>query len=86
MMKSITVAATLLWLSASQSFAVSDMVKHACQDDYFAYCSQHEVGSESLRNCMRGARKQLSKVCTAALAKSGEASKADIAKYKGEMR
>ena len=61
-------------------------MKSACHDDYLAYCSQHEIGSESLRSCMRAARKRLSKTCVRALAASGEATKADIEQYKREMR
>lgn len=73
-------------ISSSQALAVSDAVKQACQDDYMSFCSQHEVGSDGLRTCMRANRKQLSKYCATTLAKSGEASKADIEKYKSEMR
>jgi hypothetical protein len=86
MYKMFVLAITLVCLSASESSAVSEAVKRACRDDYFAFCSAHEVGSEALRSCMRSHRKQLSKRCAVTLAKAGEASKADIERYKREAR
>lgn len=65
---------------------MSEAVKKACQDDYISFCGQHEVGSDGLRSCMRANKKQLSKHCATTLAKSGEASNADIESYKREMR
>lgn len=85
-MRSIFAIVVLFGTTTTHAFAVSEPVKQACRDDYFSFCSQHEVGSDALRNCMRASRKQLSKVCVTALAKSGEASKADIAKYNREKR
>ena len=76
----------LLTLSFTQALAVSEAVKQACQDDYMALCNQHEVGSHELRSCMRANKRQLSKQCATTLAKSGEASKADIESYKRETR
>ena len=73
-------------LSSSEAIAVSEAVKSACRDDYMALCSQHEVGSNGLRSCMRSNKKQLSKHCATTLAKSGDASKADIEQYKRETR
>lgn len=81
-----TVALGVLAFSCSQVLAVSDAVRAACQDDYMALCSQHEVGSNELRSCMRANKKQLSKTCATTLAKSGEASKSDIESYKREVR
>lgn len=72
--------------STTQALAVSEAVKQACQDDYMALCNQHEVGTQELRSCMRANKKQLSKHCATTLAKSGEASKADIESYKRETR
>ena len=80
------VAFGLLAFSFTQAFAVSEAVKSACRDDYMALCSQHEVGSNGLRSCMRSNKKQLSKHCATTLAKSGDASKADIEQYKRETR
>lgn len=76
----------LLTFSFDQGFAVSEAVRSACRDDYMALCSQHEVGSQELRSCMRSNKKQLSKTCATTLAKSGEASKSDIESYKRETR
>lgn len=85
-MYKLLVTGVFVVVSATQAAAVSEGVKRACYDDYMAYCPQHEVGSDSLRSCMRGARKQLSKQCTTELARSGEASKADIERYKRDVR
>ncbi len=73
-------------LSCSQALAVSNAVKQACQDDYMTLCSQHEVGTQELKSCMRANKKQLSRQCATSLAKSGEASKKDIDDYKREVR
>lgn len=76
----------LVAFSTSPALAVSEAVKKACQDDYMSLCGQHEVGTDALRSCMRANKKQLSKHCATTLAKSGEASKADIESYKREVR
>lgn len=81
-----SLALGLVVLSSSQVFAVSDAVKQACQDDYMSFCSQHEVGSQVLRSCMRANKKQLSKQCATTLARAGEATKSDIEQYKREVR
>jgi hypothetical protein len=47
--------------------AVSQKVKDACRGDYYAYCSQHEVGSQGLRDCMTEAFDKLSDPCVAAI-------------------
>lgn len=75
-----------LLLHSSPALAVSEAVKQACQNDYMTFCGQHEVGSQALRSCMRSNKKQLSKHCATTLAKSGEASKADIEDYKRQTR
>ena len=56
--------------------AVSSSVRNACMSDYFAYCSQHEVGSSALRRCMQAAGPRLSKACVSALVASGEVKQA----------
>jgi len=60
---------------------VSNRVKVACQDDYLHHCSAYEVGSESLRQCMRKVGRGLSTSCIAALVQEGEITKADIDRY-----
>ena len=65
---------------SSQAFAVSGAVKAACMSDYFAYCSQHEVGSPGLRSCMRAAGPKLSSRCIGALVAAGEVSQAEVSR------
>lgn len=60
--------------------AVSGNVRQACMSDYFAYCSQHAVGSASLRSCMRSNGPKLSKSCLNALISAGEVSQSTVAK------
>lgn len=36
--------------------AVSEAVKQACRDDYMSLCSQHEIGCQALRSCMRSTK------------------------------
>lgn len=67
----------MLALSASQATAVSEAVTNACKNDYFAYCSDHAVGSEGLRRCMRATGPALSLRCVYALIKSGDVSLAE---------
>ncbi|SFV28815.1 hypothetical protein [Hyphomicrobium facile] len=76
-------AAVTLALSGS-ALAVSQAVKDACSSDYAAYCSQHKVGSEAGRQCMREHRKMLTESCIHALGKSSEVTQADIELYKRE--
>jgi hypothetical protein len=71
-----------LAISGSSAFAISQQVKVACRGDYFAFCSQHAVGSQSLRQCMRAHAKQLSGGCKSALIASGEAGKTAVANKK----
>lgn len=73
-------------LPAGSAHAVSASVKNACKSDYLAYCSQHAVGSKSLRNCMRSASSKLSTRCVKALVAAGEVSKADRARYAKRLR
>jgi hypothetical protein len=70
-----------LVVSSVGAYAVSNRVKEACQDDYLHNCSAYEVGSESLRQCMRKVGKGLSTSCIAALVQEGEITKADIDRY-----
>jgi hypothetical protein len=64
----LTVGALLLWAALPQeASAVSQAVKDACRADYLQYCSQHEVGSQTLRDCMSDAFDKLSEPCVAAI-------------------
>jgi adenylate kinase len=88
MPRSLVGATTLALLSitATCAYAVSDSVKIACRNDYFAYCSEHAVDSPSLRICMRKAHSRLSQPCLRELARSNEISKADIKRLKSAGR
>lgn len=79
----LAVALSLMY--AVQAHAVSDEVRAACESDYMAYCGRHQIGSPSLRSCMRENRARLSSGCRHALVDSGEASPADVRRYKREM-
>lgn len=69
-------------VTSSTGNAVSPSVKSACKNDYFAHCSAHAVGTPGLRKCMRTIGKRLSSRCVKALIKSGEVSKAELARHK----
>jgi hypothetical protein len=64
--------------SATSALAVSPLVRQMCRDDYFEHCSMHEVGSASLRKCMRAVGPRLSKGCIHALKVSGEVGRKDV--------
>jgi len=66
--------------SISEAPAIGPRVKLACAGDYFAYCSQHPVGSAALRQCMRDAGPKLSKRCVNALVAEGEVSEEEVAR------
>jgi Cysteine rich repeat len=84
-MKRVAVlAAMTLALSSGCAFAVSEAVKNACTSDFAAYCSQHKVGTEAARACMREHRKMLTNECIQALGHSSEVTQADIDLYKRE--
>lgn len=74
-------ASTIIVISAGSAFAVSDLVRQMCRDDYFEHCSMHEVGSPGLRKCMRAVGPRLSKGCIHALKVSGEVGKKDVERY-----
>ena len=74
-------------LAPTQAAAVvTDYVKTACRDDYYAYCGDHAVGSPSLRMCMRRAQFKLSRPCLRALRASGEATRRDEIRYRAHSR
>ena len=63
-------AAGVLVLASSYSHeasAVSQKLKDACRSDYHAYCGEHAVGSQPLRDCMADAFDKLSEPCVAAI-------------------
>jgi hypothetical protein len=66
--------------------AVTQRVKDACRDEYFAYCSAYEVGSEELRRCMDKAQDHFSERCLNELAAAGEASKEQVRAYKARHK
>lgn len=70
---------------AQTAHAIGADVKNACKSDYFKHCSQHAVGSESLRSCMRKVGEDLSTPCLVALVKAGEVTKQDIEQYKAKQ-
>ena len=61
------------------------MTQINCASDYYAYCSQFQVGSKELRLCMRRVGPKLSKSCLNALIADGEVSKAEVEKKKQEI-
>jgi hypothetical protein len=64
----LVIGALLMWAGSPQdASAVSQAVKDACRGDYQAYCSQHDVGSQALRDCMADAFDKLSEPCVAAI-------------------
>lgn len=81
----VVLALVLSLAHAVQAQAVSNEVRTACESDYMAYCGHHQIGSSSLRTCMRENRTRLSAGCRHALVDSGEASPADVRRYKREM-
>lgn len=60
--------------------AVSWSVRSACMSDYFAHCSQHAVGSQALRTCMKTNGSKLKPRCVDALVSAGEISRGYVAK------
>lgn len=72
-------------LPASGASAVGFMTQMNCASDYYAYCSQFQVGSKELRLCMRRVGPKLSKACLNALIADGEVSKAEVEKKKQEI-
>lgn len=74
------VAAVAIVAQSATASAVSSSVRRACMGDYFAYCSSHAVGSQSLRQCMRDAGPRLSKSCVNALVEAGEVSQKEVSR------
>jgi len=85
MTRTLTLATAALLLSASGASAIGFLTQMSCASDYYAYCSQFQVGSKELRVCMRRAGPKLSKSCLNALIADGEVSKAEVEKTKQEI-
>lgn len=58
--------------------AVGFMTQLSCASDYYAYCSNHEVGSPGLRKCMNDNGPRLSSSCINALISDGEITKEEV--------
>ena len=54
--------------------AYSFRTKMACATDYYAYCSQHGIESQGLRQCMNTNGSKLTTSCIKALIAEGEIS------------
>jgi adenylate kinase len=78
----LTLAAGVAVLASSAHAVVTQRLKQACRDEYFTYCSAHEVGSASLKKCMRASQHRFSERCLRELVAAGEASKRDILRYR----
>jgi len=80
--KSGALAFALVLLATGAQAEITQRLKQACRAEYFAYCSEHAVGSAGLRECMRAVEARLSHPCLKELVASGEASPGDIRRYK----
>lgn len=85
MTRTLALATAALMLSASGASAIGFMTQMSCASDYYAYCSQFQVGSKELRVCMRRAGPKLSKSCLNALIADGEVSKAEVERTRQEI-
>jgi hypothetical protein len=79
-------APAVLLISTLEAHAASDRVREACKADYYQHCSQYSVGTDELRQCMRKVGERLSTPCLAALAQSGEITKADVDRYNASQK
>lgn len=85
MTRRLALATAVLLLPSSGASAIGFMTQMSCASDYYAYCSQFQVGSKELRICMRRAGPKLSKSCLNALIADGEVSKAEVEKTRQEI-
>lgn len=85
MTRRLALATAALLLPPSGASAIGFMTQMSCASDYYAYCSQFQVGSKELRICMRRAGPKLSKSCLNALIADGEVSKAEVEKTRQEI-
>lgn len=70
----------LPFVISDQAAAYSDHLRQACKRDYIVHCFGHELGSASLKQCMRNAGGSLSRPCVDALVNEGEISASEVAK------
>lgn len=85
MTRTLALAAAALMLSVSSASAIGFLTQMSCASDYYAYCSQFQVGSKELRICMRRAGPKLSKSCLNALIADGEVSKSEVERTRQEI-
>lgn len=85
MTRILAIAIAALLLSVSSASSVGFLTQMSCASDYYAYCSQFQVGSKELRICMRRAGPKLSKSCLNALIADGEVSKAEVERTRQEI-
>jgi hypothetical protein len=78
MLKATVLAAAMLSFAATGALAVTQSVRDACRNDYFAHCSAHPVDSDALKSCMRAVGVRLSPRCLYALVSAGEVKKTDM--------
>lgn len=81
-----SITATLSVTVATPASAVSLLVQRACMSDYYSFCSQHAVGSSSLRRCMSSNGSRLSQRCVNALVAAGEVSKTEVERRSASSR
>lgn len=79
-----TFLVALSFFAAPSAHAYSDRVRNACKNDYVTHCNTHEVGSESLKACMRKAGPKLEPACVDALVEAGEVSAQEVAKKRAD--
>jgi hypothetical protein len=84
-MRKSLLAIAALCAASSGAGAVGFMTQLSCANDYYAYCSQHSVGSAGLRQCMRAHGPRLSKSCIDALIADGEVSRAEVEREKAKL-
>jgi hypothetical protein len=84
-LKSLVIVGALA-VGSTEAAAVTDYVKSACREDYYAYCGEHAVDSASLRICMRKAQYKLSRPCLRALKRAGEVTRRDEMRYRAHYR
>src|SRR3954453_23252718 len=84
-MRIIALIALALLLGVSDASAVGWKTQLNCASDYYAYCSQYQVGSQEVRQCMRRSGPKLSKACIDALIADGEVSRTEVEKRKVDV-
>ncbi len=69
---------TALAMPQAPANAYSLRVKMACATDYYAFCSQHGLESQGLRQCMNVNGPKLTTPCIKALVADGEVSQSEV--------